>query len=382
MPSVALHSRRRTHTRQKHSVVSITTDRQAGGIANALVSYSDALTTKGHHHTIIVPPSAIVVPTLEKMKTVNLIKIPSVLIKFHLLTRGFFSQHIRAALAEADVLFLHNSVLLQVLKPTKKPYFLVNHSGKTRHLSRADHIIFLTKIMRCRTMDKLPQLVSRKDKLHVLPHGFSTKMPKKRPQAPKSVPVKLVSAGRFVKKKGFATLIEAARISQAAGITCQIDIYGAGPLKQSLQNQIASSGLTSVKLKGWSDDLKSIFADADLFCSPSLDEPFGLVIGEAMAMGLPVIASDTDGASELLGINTGSADAALQHGGMIIPAGDTVALAAAIGRFCTDKKLRQTTGRNARKRIETSFTHTHMAERLDQLIRSVTPSPGAERSYI
>ena len=62
--------------------------------------------------------------------------------------------------------------------------------------------------------------------------------------------------------------------------------------------------------------------------------------------------------------------------------GDTAALAAAIGRFCADEKLRQTIGQNARKRIETSFTHTHMADRLDQLIRSVTPSPGAERSYI
>ena len=172
--------------------------------------------------------------------------------------------------------------------------------------------------------------------------GFSTKKPKKKEGGapkiralPKSVPVKLVSAGRFVKNKGFATLIEAARISQAAGITCQIDIYGAGPLKLRFplwvfQNQIASSGLKSVTLKGWSNDLKSIFADADLFCSPSLDEPFGLVIGEAMAMGLPVIASDTDGASELFGINTGSADAALQHGGIVIlkHAGDTAALAA------------------------------------------------------
>ena len=99
-------------------------------------------------------------------------------------------------------------------------------------------------------------------------------------------------------------------------------------------------------------------------------------------MGLPVIASDTDGTSELFGINKGSTDAALQHGGIIIPAGDTAALAAAIGRFCADEKLRQTAGRNAQKRIETSFTHTHLADQLDQLIKSVTRSPGEERSYI
>ena len=380
---LSLHS---TPAPQKRCVVSITTDKQAGGIANALVSYSDALTAKGHHHTIILPPSANVVQTLEKMKTVHLIKIPTGLIKFHLLTRGLFSQNLRVALANADVFFLHNSVLLRFLKSADKPCFLVNHSGKTRNLNRADHIIFLTKMMRSRTMDKLPQLAKNRDKLHVLSHGFSTKKPRKRIQPPKaqlkSVPVKLVSAGRFVKKKGFSTLIEAARISQAAGVACQIDIYGAGPLKPSLQNQIARSGLTSVTLKGWTDDLKTIFANADLFCSPSLDEPFGLVIGEAMGMGLPVIASDTDGASELFNINKGSADAALQHGGIIIPAGNATALAAAIARFCADEKLRQTAGQNARKRIETSFTHTHLANQLDQLIRSVAPLPRAERSYI
>ena len=169
-------------------------------------------------------------------------------------------------------------------------------------------------------MNKLPQLAKHQDKLHVLHHGFTIKEPPKAP--PKSASVKLVSAGRFVKKKGFSTLIEAAKITQAAGIVCQIDIYGAGPLKLSLEKQIAHNGLKSVALKGWTDDLSGIFANADLFCSPSLDEPFGLVIGEAMAMGLPVIASDTDGAIELFGINTGSADLTLKHGGMIIPAGD------------------------------------------------------------
>ena len=386
MSSVDPRRHRNTLTPRKRCIVSITTDRLAGGIANALVSYSEALSTKGHRHIIILPPSAIVIPILEKIKKVHLIKIPTSLIKFHLLTKGLFSQNIRSALAKADVFFLHNSFLLQVLKPLEKPCFLVNHSGRTRHLSRADHIIFLTKIMRNRTMDKLPHLGKHQDKLHVLPHGFSTKKLKKGIQPQKatrnSVPVKLVSAGRFVRKKGFATLIEAAKISQSAGIACQIDIYGAGPLKQSLQNQIARSGLTSVTLKGWSDNLKSILADADLFCSPSLDEPFGLVIGEAMAMGLPVIASDTDGASELFGINTGFADSSLQHGGLIFPAGDTVALAAAIGRFCSDEKLRQTVGQNARKRIETSFSYTHLAERLDQLISSVASSPRAKRSYI
>ena len=383
MSSVNLRSRSSTPTPQKCSVVSITTDRQAGGIANALVSYSDALTTKGHHHTIILPPTAIVIPTLEKMSTVNLIKIPSGLIKFHLLTRGLFAPAIRKALAQADVFFLHNSLLLSCLKPAEKPCFLVNHSGKMRHLNRADHIIFLTQMMRNRTIDKLPQLSSCPDRLHVLPHGFALNQSANITNFAKTQPelkiLRVVSAGRFVKKKGFAVLIAAATLCESAGIPCKINIFGEGPLKTALQNQITHSGLTSVTLKSWSDDLSQVFADADVFCSPSLEEPFGLVIGEAMAMGLPVIAAETDGAIELFGQQVSPVDATLRNGGLIVPIGDAEALAAAIGRFCTDAKLRQTTGQNARKRIETHFTYDHLADRIERLIRKGSPLSKAER---
>ena len=372
-----------TYVSNGHCIVSITTDRQAGGIANALVSYSTALAKKGYHHIIILPSSAVIIPALKQIKTVCLIKLSAGAIKFHLLTRGLFAPAIRTALAQADVFFLHNSLLLSRLKPAEKPCFLVNHSGKMRHLNRADHIIFLTQMMRNRTIDKLPQLASRPDRLHVLPHGFAlnqsantTNLAKKQPEL---LTLRVVSAGRFVEKKGFAVLIAAATLCASAGISCQIDIFGEGPLKTALQNQITDSGLTSVTLKSWSDDLSRVFADADLFCSPSLEEPFGLVIGEAMAMGLPVIAAETDGAIELFGQQGSPSDASLRHGGLIIPIGDAEALAAAISRFYADAKLRQTTGQNARKRIETHFTDDHLADRIERLIRTVSPLSTAER---
>ena len=105
MPSSNLKLEPSSLTPRKRCVVSITTDRLAGGIANALVSYSEALTTKGHNHIIILPPSAAILPVLEKIKTVQLIKIPAGLIKFHLLTGGLFAQDIRSAMADADVFF-------------------------------------------------------------------------------------------------------------------------------------------------------------------------------------------------------------------------------------------------------------------------------------
>ena len=70
--------------------------------------------------------------------------------------------------------------------------------------------------MRRQTMDKLPQLANRRDKLHVLPHGFVLNQTSKttRPStkaAETTIFLRLVSAGRFVEKKGFAVLIAAAK---------------------------------------------------------------------------------------------------------------------------------------------------------------------------
>ena len=77
-----------------------------------------------------------------------------------------------------------------------------------------------------------------------------------------------------------------------------------------------------------------------------------------------------------------SDDTTLENGGLIVPKGDVEALAQAISRFYADAKLRQTTGQNARKRIENHFTHAHLADRLDRLIRTVSPLSTAERSCI
>ena len=52
---------------------------------------------------------------------------------------------------------------------------------------------------------------------------------------------------------------------------------------------------------GWTEDLHNEFRKADVFCITSLEEPFGLIIGEAMMSGLPVISTQTDGAMEIFG---------------------------------------------------------------------------------
>ena len=88
-----------------------------------------------------------------------------------------------------------------------------------------------------------------------------------------------------------------------------------GPAGGAFASRISAAHLNNIFLKGWAEDLSAIFAEADIFCLPSHEEPFGLILGEAMLAGLPVIATKTDGPVDILGQNGESPDATLAFGG-------------------------------------------------------------------
>lgn len=89
------------------------------------------------------------------------------------------------------------------------------------------------------------------------------------------------------------------------------------------------------------------YADADIFCAPSRYESFGLVLAEAMMMGLPVVACDVGGMPELLAENAGT----------LVPPGDRDALRAALGTLIEDPALRDRQARAGRARYEREFQH-------------------------
>ncbi|HAO57372.1 MAG TPA: glycosyl transferase, partial [Alphaproteobacteria bacterium] len=61
----------------------------------------------------------------------------------------------------------------------------------------------------------------------------------------------VVAAGRFVQKKGFSVLIDAAQLLHQRGISVQIAVYGDGPLAPALARQAGDAGLTNFALHGW-----------------------------------------------------------------------------------------------------------------------------------
>ncbi len=81
--------------------------------------------------------------------------------------------------------------------------------------------------------------------------------------------------------------------------------------------------------------LDAVRADADLFVLPSRAEPYGMVVTEALARGVPVVASDVDGIPEALGRAPDGA-----RPGLLVPPGDPAALASALRSWLTSPMLR------------------------------------------
>ncbi|HBR94045.1 MAG TPA: glycosyltransferase [Opitutae bacterium] len=118
-------------------------------------------------------------------------------------------------------------------------------------------------------------------------------------------PLRILTYGRYVPKKGFDVLLRAFRSLLDAGIDAQLVIGGQGSELAALQALAAELKLSQqVELGVWIDDVSDALSMADLFVLPSLDEPFGVVMLEAMASGVPIVSTKTKGPLEVLNAGT------------------------------------------------------------------------------
>ncbi|MBW8881292.1 MAG: glycosyltransferase [Asticcacaulis sp.] len=118
--------------------------------------------------------------------------------------------------------------------------------------------------------------------------------------APDGVPV-IGAMGRLHAIKGFDVLLRAAAQLRGQGSRFQLKIAGDGPQRGELEALSRSLKLDDcVEFCGWAADPLQFLAGVDLFVVPSRFESFGLVVVEAMAAGVPVVASDTEGPRQVL----------------------------------------------------------------------------------
>jgi glycosyltransferase involved in cell wall biosynthesis len=168
------------------------------------------------------------------------------------------------------------------------------------------------------------------------------------------------TVGMLEPRKGHRFLIGAlARMRQSnRGLGWRCFIAGGGSLQADLMNQIAALETSNqlphgaIRLLGTSPDPYPLLSALDLFVMPSLAEGLGVAALEAMAAGLPVVASAAGGLRDLVidGMT-----------GLLVPPGDTAALAITIGSLAASPPRRFAMGAEGRERVVKHFSLEAMA---------------------
>ena len=166
----------------------------------------------------------------------------------------------------------------------------------------------------------------------------------------------VMAVGRLSAEKGHTYLLQAAGLVAARCRNLRLVIVGDGPLHAELVGEARELGIRErVFFLGYRADALALIAQCDLLANPSLGEALGNVVLEAMALGKPVIGTRAGGVQEL--IRDGET-------GLIVPAADSPALAAAICRLIDDSEEAHSMGERGRARVLSEFTVERMADGL------------------
>jgi glycosyltransferase involved in cell wall biosynthesis len=163
---------------------------------------------------------------------------------------------------------------------------------------------------------------------------------------------RLVMVANLRPGKGHATLIDAAALVLQRLPDARFDIIGDGTERERLVRYAADRGLASAFVfHGHCDDVPAKLAEADVFVLPSESEAFPNAVLEAMAAGLPVVASAVGGILEVV-----------QHDrtGLLVPPRDPVALADALHRVLSDDVLAARVASAGRAVVDTRYSFERM----------------------
>jgi len=204
----------------------------------------------------------------------------------------------------------------------------------------------LTAVVSGHVAEYLYQYPIQPRNIQVVHNGVDTQLFTPSDRKHNNKPVKVITIGRLSPGKGFEDFIEAAEIINKANPQVVFAIAGEGILEKSLTKKISRLGIEGVtKLLGHiggKNEIAAFYRSADIFVLPSHHEGLPTVVLEAMASGLPVVATKVGGVPSLIedGVN-----------GYLVAPREPMALADRILRLVDDENLRQQLGKKARERV-------------------------------
>jgi glycosyltransferase involved in cell wall biosynthesis len=164
----------------------------------------------------------------------------------------------------------------------------------------------------------------------------------------------IISVGRFESQKGFKDLLNAFSVLHVSHPTAFLAIVGGGHMKNELEQKIEDLSLSDdVRLLGWRSDVPKLLQASDMFVLASHWEGLPIAVLEAMAAGLPIVATDV-----------GDIAWAVDFAGVIVPPRQPEMLAEAMAVLIGDPGRLVSLGRAARARIEETFSPSEWFDKI------------------
>jgi len=196
---------------------------------------------------------------------------------------------------------------------------------------------------------------------------------------PADQPIKLLTVGRLIEKKGVEYGLRAVATLVRQGTKIDYAIAGDGPLREHLEQLAAELEISSsVRFLGWQDEeqVGALMVEHDMLLAPSVTDSVGdqegipVTIMEAMASGMPVVSTWHSGIPELV-----------EHGaaGFLAPERDVAALAEAVQRII-DSDLWAAMGHAGRQRVETDYDVSQLDDALERHYRALVGRPAPPKA--
>jgi L-malate glycosyltransferase len=365
-------------------ILHINSARTFGGGERHTADLANTLQRRGHDVYAAAAPHAPLLPELKRLPAQNIFELP---LRNALDVQSAIELARRVRELKIEIIHAHvaRDYLLAALASKRSGAALV----LTRHLERplkSLHRWTLSGVARVIAVSEaveralLSQKIFPPEKIRRIPNGVDVELFERSARSFDAARFRrrlglkgrlLVGiTGELREHKGQEDFIRAAERVALGFPDVEFIIAGedASPRKEyraRLEHLAARLGLKGrVHFTGWLSDVTTLLPALDVFVSSSRVEPFGLVMVEAMAVGLPVVATSTGGAREIIedGVT-----------GKLVTVGDVAALAEAIGALLRDEEARRGMGARGRERARSHFSLERMTSATEALYEEVLP---------
>ncbi|MDX1923903.1 MAG: glycosyltransferase [Rickettsiaceae bacterium] len=278
-------------------ILNIMLSRELGGIQQAFIDYNKLIKESGYEPIPVISARAKIEPSLKGAFHVlpNFFSLdPISIVKL----RNIIKKH-KPSLIIAHGNRAINFSRIALYKLGKRPSLIgVAHNYSIKYLKKCDYVFGITRQM-CKYLEL--SSLSRERIMHLpntLDQNLSYNISRKKLI---TKPFVIGCLARFVPKKGVDVLIKAAFLLKQKGYNILLLIGGDGELRSDITQLIEKLELSeNIVLCGWVENKEEFFEKLDIYCLPSIEEPFGIIILEAMKSCVPIIATKTDGPEEIL----------------------------------------------------------------------------------